>query len=147
MRSRSFPFFILFLVGSTAFAEPQSSFPMISQAAQRVRDNDRRFILEAELAAERQFLEKAQLALGDNPTEEGRKDVNRHSVNVGALLRELRGLGGQTAQHLPRVTVRAKRSSRNSYIGKSKTTPSFWNPYNRAVADADFSMQQREEMP
>lgn len=48
---------------STAGASTPASFPKVGEDAQKARDNDRRRILEGELAAEQQNLEQAREAL------------------------------------------------------------------------------------
>lgn len=139
MRSRFFPVFILLLVDAPVSAEPQSSYPVISQAAQKVRDDDRRLILEAELLAERKMLAEAQSTFDASSNEENRAGLHRHRENVTALLRELDDTSGKRALQTPRVTLAARRPLGRGSTPAPGPTANFWNPYNRAVEPVDSS--------
>jgi hypothetical protein len=71
------------------YVQAQAGFPMVDKVAQRARDDDRRLILETELAAERADLAKAQAQLATGATSERQASAHRHQENVNALLREL----------------------------------------------------------
>lgn len=78
---------------SSAAANPTpSDFPRVSGDQQKVRDTDRRAILEREMATEQASLEKARLALGPNPAQAAqaaRDTVSLHERNIEALNKEL----------------------------------------------------------
>jgi len=112
---------------------------VISLTEQKERDGDRRFILEAELSAERHKLAKAELILAASPTEEGRTEVHRHSENVMSLLRELDDAARKRAPKVQRASVVAARPALRVSSRASKTTASFWDPYNRIPEPADLS--------
>jgi hypothetical protein len=69
-----------------------SDFPRVSSNEQKVRDTDRRAILERELATEQAALEKSRQALaagGANPAPTLRDAVTLHERNIEALNKEL----------------------------------------------------------
>ena len=84
------------------------SFPRVSESDQRKRDDDRRTILEAELAAEEKALEAARKALAEEDAvrygneqnyqrkldrlQPFKEEVEQHERNVEALEKELRNL-------------------------------------------------------
>lgn len=140
MRSRSLPVLILLLVDTSVSAVPQSSYPVISQTAQKVRDDDRRLILEAELLAERQLLAKAQSNFEASSTEEYRAGLHRHSENVMALLRELDDISAKRALQVPRVKLAVRRPLSLVPTPSRRHSANFWNPYNRTVEPTDPSM-------
>lgn len=66
-----------------------SDFPRVSGDQQKERDNDRRAILQRELAAEQGHLDKARQALGSSPTQAAKDSVVLHERNIEALNKEL----------------------------------------------------------
>lgn len=143
MPIRLLPFFMLFPVTAVVGAFPPSSYPVVTQGEQQQRDLDRRAILEHELREERAILARAQAALAESPTEEGRATLHRHAENVKTLLREIDGVAPRTAARVPRmqrVVVRATRDAGRRLAAAPTAAPSFWNPYNRAPGAADRSL-------
>lgn len=147
MRLVVFPSLILLLAFEATSAETQSSYPVISKTTQRVRDIDRRLILETELLRERQTLAEAQSASDKAPTAESRAALNRHTENVKALLRELDGTADKHVARIYRGRPSATRPSGNPQVRVERGTASFWDPYNRALDPTDSSTLQRKEMP
>lgn len=86
---------------ATATPTP-SDFPRVNEGAQKARDNDRRHILEQELATERRQLEQARRELAEQeavrpaqPAERllpYRDRIGQHERNVQAIQKELSGL-------------------------------------------------------
>ena len=146
MRLRIHSVVIFLLIELTVSAKSQSLTPVISQATQRLRDDDRRFILQTELQTESEALAGAQSAFEASPTAEKKAAMHRHAENVRALQRELDGAGRKQTRGIPRVVVKATRPAGNSTAGAIKTG-SFWDPYNRAPDNTDFLTNQRREMP
>ena len=134
MRPRIFLSSIFILATTIASAESQSSALVVSQETQRLRDDDRRFILQTELQAERDALTKTQAAFAASPSDEGNAALHRHAENIKALQRELDGAAGkQRARASYGVTVKARRSAVNTIAPRasSKSPATFWDPYNR----------------
>ena len=79
-----------------------SDFPRVNEGAQKARDNDRRHILEQELATERRQLEQARRDLAEQeavrpaaPAERllpYRDRIGQHERNLQAIQKELSGL-------------------------------------------------------
>jgi hypothetical protein len=128
----------IFLLSAVApYVQAQPLYPVVAKAEQKARDEDRRLILQTELAAEREGLAKAK-TMSDPDA------IHRHEENIRALQRELDGgdvQGGSEAQH--RVTVKALRPSANT--ANAARAPRFWDPYNRAIDFNDSSTSQRSE--
>lgn len=77
-----------------------SSFPKVEENAQKARDNDRRKILEQELAAEKKSLEDAKKRLADaeaNPMPEDRNVGG--TINLGKMQERLQPLRDQIQLH------------------------------------------------
>lgn len=134
--------FIFLLSGATVHVQAQSPYPVVSEAEQRQRDNDRRLILETELAAERDALTKSQAMSPASPERDA--TVHRHTENIKALQRELDDVAGRASvREQQRVVVRAIRPT-----AASSTAPKnarFWDPYNRTSDTTDFSTSPRRE--
>jgi hypothetical protein len=145
LRIRDVVIFILISFVGTAKSQPL--YPVINEAAQRVRDNDRRFILETELIAERAALAKSQAVFDADPTNEKKSDVHRHVENVKALERELENTARKWAGGRARVTVKATRPAISRGGANNRNTASFWDPYNRAPDHIDSSINREREMP
>jgi hypothetical protein len=138
MRLRIHSVVIFLLIELAVSAKSQPLTPVISQATQRLRDDDRRFILQTELQTESQVLTAAQAAFEASPTAEKEAAVHRHVENVRALQRELDGAGRTQTRKHPRVVVKATRPAGNSTSAGAIKTGSFWDPYNRAPDNTDF---------
>ncbi|WP_143054530.1 MULTISPECIES: hypothetical protein [Massilia] len=126
--------FIFFLVGCSANALAQSSYPVIDNKTQEARDQERHLILNTELLAEYQEFWKTTGALAASPTPELAAKAHRHDENIKALQRELRSAdAGRKPPNAPlRVVVRAERQA-GPRGGAGAAT--YWNPYNRATND------------
>jgi hypothetical protein len=131
---------IFLLIGLVPCAKSQSSFPIIDKETQKMRDNNRRLILEAELQTESGELTEAQKAFGAKPNKEHEAEVHRHVENIKALRRELDGVAGdlQEARTPVRAIVKAMRPAATS-LGRWNRSSRFWDPYNRAPETTDFS--------
>jgi hypothetical protein len=126
--------------------QAQPKFPVVSKTVQEARDDDRRMILQTELAAEREALAKAQAAHDGGPTKERVAEVHRRTENVNALQRELGRLVDQPAsRELHRVAIKAVRPGSAAAIVAS--APRFWDPYNRGSDTTDSSINPRGEEP
>jgi hypothetical protein len=129
--------FIFLLSAVVPSVQAQPLFPVVANAEQKARDEDRRLILQTELAAEREGLAKAK-AMSDPGA------VHRHEENIKALQRELDGGDVQSGSEARRrVTVKALRPSANA--GNNARPPRFWDPYNRAIDFNDSLTSQRSE--
>jgi hypothetical protein len=112
-------------------------YPVVANAEQKARDEDRRLILQTELAAEGAALAKAT-TMSDPDA------VHRHEENIKALQRELDGGEVQSGSEARRrVTVKALRPSANT--ASVTRGPRFWDPYNRPIDFNDSSTSQRSE--
>jgi hypothetical protein len=136
---------IFLLISTTVSAQPQSMYPVISQATQRLRDEDRRTILQGELMAERESLSKMQAAFSSVPTQEQSADLHRHVQNVKALERELEGIEKAAATGIPRIVIKATRATAKSVAGSARSTGSFWDPYNRASEITTFQTTEKKD--
>jgi hypothetical protein len=145
LRIHSVVIFLLIEIAVPAKSQPLSL--VISEATQRLRDDDRRFILQTELQTESAVLTASQEAFRASPTAGNEEAVHRHIENVKALQRELDGAGRKQTRENPRVVVKATRPARNSTAAGALKTGSFWDPYNRAPDNTDFQTNQRREMP
>jgi hypothetical protein len=125
---------IFFLIGCSANALAQSSYPVIDKEVQQARDQERYLILNTELLAEYQELAKTTSAAATSPTQELAAKAHRHRENIKALQRELRSADvAQKSSSAPlRVVVRAERQAGGSQIGRAAPA-TYWNPYNRAT--------------
>jgi hypothetical protein len=142
---------IFFLIGCSANALAQSSYPVIDKEVQQARDHERYLILNTELLAEYQELAKTRSALAASPTQELAAKAHRHDENIKALQRELRGVGAaQKSPSAPlRVVVRAERQAGRSQTGRAAAA-TYWNPYNRATDERspiDSSTTPRRDTP
>jgi lysyl-tRNA synthetase class I len=145
MRPR-FYFVVTFtLVGKVLSVQAQSTYPVVSQAEQRLRDEDRRAILQAELNTEREMLAKAQTTLVVASNQESSTEMHRHSENVKALLRELEGTAEKRTPGSSRITIKANRQAANRSISEAKGAASFWDPYNRTPDVSSYQTTQRKE--
>lgn len=126
--------FIFCLVGCSANALAQSSYPVIDNKIQEARDQERHLILNTELLAEYQEFWKTTGTLAASPTPELAAKAHRHDENIKALQRELRSAeaGRKPASAPLRVVVRAGRQT-GPNDGAGAAT--YWNPYNRATND------------
>lgn len=131
---------IFLLIGLAPCAKSQSSYPIIDKETQKMRDNNRRLILETELQAERGELAKAQTAFDASPDQEREGELHRHVENVKALQRELDGVAGEAheARTPAHAIVKAVRPGTTGLAHANKS-PRFWDPYNRAPDTTDFS--------
>lgn len=87
-------------VGAAANPTP-AGFPKVEEGAQKARDNDRRHILEQEMAGEQRSLEQAKKDLAEQESQRGgsqdrlvpyRERVGQHERNIQAIQRELTNL-------------------------------------------------------
>jgi hypothetical protein len=128
MNNRFVP--IILLCAAPLCALAQGAYPMVDRATQKVRDDERRLILETELEAERAALGKARQALATDPSDEHRADEHRHEQNIAALQREL---GVKPAP--VRLAARVRR------VRAAATPPSAagpapdWDPFRRKPED------------
>ena len=148
----AFRMIIFFLIGHSASALAQSSYPVIEKEVQQARDQERLVILNMELVAEHQELVKARGELASNPTKELQAKAHRHDENIKALQRELRGIGSaQGSSSAPlRVVAVAKRLPEPSQARSPTALATYWNPYNRAAETrpaTDSSTTLRREAP
>jgi len=125
---------IFFLIGCSADALAQSSYPVIDKEVQQARDQERYLILNTELLAEYQELAKTTSVAAASPTHELAAKLHRHRENIKALQRELRSSdAAQKSSSAPlRVVVRAERQAGGSLTGRAAPA-TYWNPYNRAT--------------
>jgi hypothetical protein len=120
---------ILLLVVVARCAQAQSSYPVVSHAAQMERDLDRRLVLATELQAERVALAKAQAAFDGGPNSAREEEVHRRIENVKALQRELNVASSPRESHAQaRAVVKALRAPA---IIKADKSSRFWDPYKR----------------
>ena len=145
LRIHSVVIFVLIEIAVPAKTQPLSL--VISEATQRLRDDDRRSILQTELQTEGAVLAAAQEAFRASPTAGKEATVQRHIENVKALQRELDGVGSKQTRERTRLVVKATRPAGNSTAPGAIKTGSFWDPYNRAPDNTDFQTNQRREMP
>lgn len=143
---------VIFLsLGISIYAEAQTSYPVVDPATQNARDEDRRAILEAELEIERKKLTAAQALLAQGGTTERAADVNRHTENIKALQRELKGTGVPHGQsELQRVVIKAKRPDSSASPRSMANQANFWNPYNRTPEpdlSTVFSITSKGKIP
>jgi hypothetical protein len=126
--------FIFCLVGCSANALAQSSYPVIDNKIQEARDQERHLILNTELLVEYQEFWKTTGTLAASPTPELAAKAHRHDENIKALQRELRSAeAGRKPANAPlRVVVRAGRQTGPNGGAGAAT---YWNPYNRATND------------
>jgi len=85
--------------GSKRGGAEEASFPKVDTGTQKRRDDDRRRILEQELAEERASLEKAKRALAQSESADSdsrssasrnaRETLNSHERNISAIEKEL----------------------------------------------------------
>jgi hypothetical protein len=128
-------------VSLNAFAQGNDPFPMVEKTAQIARDADRRAILEAEFAAERQALDAARAVTKQSSDDGARAEVHRHEENVKALQRELERTGQDGA-----VRISARRSQSDAAPPTKRAMPGaapapFWDVYRRSAAPNDFQPQ------
>lgn len=135
---------ILLLSALPLCASAQPAYPVVGKAEQKARDDDRRAILQDELATERAALAKAQAALDAGATPERAAGVHRHAENVKALLRELDGSSGRRGAAEPvRAVARATRPAASTNTASARNPARFWDPYNRTPDTTDFSTTPR----
>lgn len=147
MRLRIHSVVIFLLIEIAVPAKSQHLSLVISEATQRLRDDDRRFILQTELQTENTALAAAQETFRTSPNSGNEAAVHRHIENVKALQRELDGAGRKQTRERSRVVVKATRPAGNSSAANAIKTGNFWDPYNRAPDNTDFQTNQRREMP
>lgn len=136
---------ILLLSALPLCAPAQPAYPVIGKAEQKARDDERRTILQDELATERAALARAQAALDAGASEERAAGVHRHAENVKALLRELDGSSGRRAAPEPvRAMVKAARPAASTNTASARNPARFWDPYNRTPDSTDFSTTPKE---
>lgn len=128
-------------VSLNALAQGNDSFPVVDKAAQKARNVDRRAILEAEFAAERQALDAALAVTKQSSDDDARTEVHRHEENIKALQRELERTRQDGA-----VRVSARRSGPDAAPpmkrAMSGADPApFWDVYRRSTAPTDFQPQ------
>lgn len=120
---------VIFLVGTAASAHSQACFPVVEAAAQKLRDQDRRDILETELRTEHRMLERARAAFDTESSDASRAEIIRHSENINALSREIARLGNA----MLRPVVKARQTNAASRPTTMEDHSNYWNPYSRAV--------------
>jgi hypothetical protein len=134
------PLFIFLLSAAPPCVQAQASYPVIGKLEQSGRDEDRRTILEAEMADEREAFAKAKDAFQADASEDHNAAVRRHMENIAALQRELdRGANRPSPRSTPRIVVEAIRPA------SASGAPRFWDPYNRESDTADLSTNHRKE--
>jgi len=134
------------LTFGTFHAQAQSVYPVVSKSEQRARDDDRRSVLESELAFERDALVMAKSNFATGPTNTRAATVHRHDENIKSLQRELGGIENQNAaEKRERPLAKAFRSA--GRVADSKKTANFWDPYNRDSDADDFSTSPRRGQP
>jgi len=140
---------IVLSAGLCLCVQAQPLYPVIEQATQRTRDEDRRLILETELHAEQDALSRAQGALAASVTPERQAEVHRHAENIKALQRELAGAASKqlTAGEPKHVIIKAISQASNSRERGTTGAARFWNPYNRAPDPVDSSTTPRRDVP
>jgi len=139
---------IFFLIGCSANAIAQSSYPVIDKEVQQARDQERHLILNTELLAEYQEMTKTVNALAANPAKELAAKAHRHNENIKALQRELHN--AKAAQAPMRVVVKSGRPPAQPPTGSATTVAAYWNPYNRAIdarSPTDSSTTPRRDAP
>lgn len=138
----SLPRLLIFCaISLCSYARGNESYPVVDRSAQSARDNDRRVILEAELANEQIDLRNAKEAITKAPSDDARKEVHRHEENVKALQRELDRLITPmrvTARIPSDVPAAAKRAA-----PKAGDAP-FWDVYRRTSPTTDFQPPAKE---
>jgi hypothetical protein len=135
---------ILLLSAALPSVQAQPLYPVIAKADQKARDTDRRLILQAELANEREALARAQPKSNTTSSKEVADAIHRHEENIKALERELERSTVQGSDELPpRAVVRAIRPSART--ANATRVPQFWDPYNRATDFNASSTSQRSE--
>lgn len=86
--------------GAAATPSP-AGFPKVEEGAQKARDNDRRHILEQEMAGEQRSLDQARKDLAEQEAQRGgsadrlvpyRERVGQHERNIQAIQREMGNL-------------------------------------------------------
>jgi hypothetical protein len=134
--------FIILLSAVVPYVQAQPFYPVVAKAEQKARDEDRRLILQTELATERGALADVKARLGAGTSKEDKDAVHRREENIKALQRELDGGDTQSSGEAPRpLSVKALRPS----TGTAARAPRFWDPYNRAIDLNDSSTSQRSE--
>ncbi|NIA52548.1 hypothetical protein HAV22_02615 [Massilia sp. TW-1] len=123
------------------YVQAQPFYPVVAKAEQKSRDEDRRLILQTELATEREALSKVNARLGEGTSKEDRDAVHRHEENIKALQRELEGDAQSGGEAPRRLSVRALHPAAST----GARAPRFWDPYNRAIDLTDSSTSQRSE--
>jgi hypothetical protein len=141
--SRHFVCMFLLTFG-TIHAQAQSMYPVVSKSEQRARDDDRRSVLESELAFEREAFVMAKSDFANGPTDARAAAAHRHNENIKALQRELGRIDNQSATaNRERPVAKAFRSA--GRVADPRKTANFWDPYNRASDTDDFSTSPRRE--
>lgn len=143
---------IFFLIGCSANALAQSSYPVIDKEIQQARDQERHLILNTELLAEYQELTKTASALAEAPTKELTAKAHRHNENIKALQRELHNAQAtqKSSQEGVRIVAKAAGSVAQRPTGGVATVAAYWNPYNRAIearSPTDSSTTPRRDAP
>lgn len=144
---------IFFLIGCSANALAQSSYPVIDKEVQQARDQERHLILNTELLAEYQELTKTASALAEAPTKELAAKAHRHNENIKSLQRELFNAAAvqKSAQVPVRVVAKAVRpAEKGPPNGDAANVAAYWNPYNRAIdatSHRDSSTTPRRDAP
>lgn len=133
---------ILVLATAAVCVRAQPLFPTVAKAEQVERDRDRRLILQAELAAERESLLATKTGVEASPTRDREMKVRRHEENIRALQRELDNIAPPTGAR-GRVVAKAQRPPATT--ANAKSTGRFWDPYNRTKDTTDFSTSPRRD--
>jgi hypothetical protein len=135
---------ILLLSAALPSVQAQPLYPVIAKADQKARDTERRFILQTELANEREALTKAKRKSNTTSSREEADAIHRHEENIKALERELEYSATQGGDELPpRAVVKAVRPVART--ANATRIPQFWDPYNRATDFNASSTSQRSE--
>jgi thioredoxin-like negative regulator of GroEL len=120
-------------------ARGKEPYPIVDRSVQTARDNDRRAILEAELASEQSDLRNAQETVAKAPSDEARKEAHRHEENVKALRRELDRLTTSI-----RVTARTASDVAIKQPASNAHEVPFWDAYRRTAPPTDFQPPEKE---
>jgi hypothetical protein len=134
---------IFFLSAAASYVQAQPLYPVVAEAEQKVRDADRRLILQTELSAEREALAKVKARSDTAGPNEQASVVHRHEENIKALERELDSSSvPKGAEARPLAVVKAFRPA--ARIADAPRVPQFWNPYNRTTDFNVSSTSQKE---
>lgn len=141
---------VLLAITLLTAASARSAFPVVDQATQTARDETRRQILEAELAAEKnalsvlkkeaenivadkpEVLKKEALSVHEDTLTVLKKEADQHSKNITLINGELSGIGRPTIVKASRKINLSTAADVNS---ATDTEAPFWDVYRRPKAE------------